>query len=181
MPARTAELNLLPKEVWEKGFLGQLLTWILSVGRYVVVFTELIVISAFLYRFGLDRTLTDLRGSIKNKQAIITGFGDLEKSFRLVQTKLNTVKTVSSQPRVANTLSLLSQMVPVDAVLTNITVNQEQVVLEGRVASQVGLATLLNQAQLKSEFSDVVLENVKSATDKTAGIEFRLIMTFKPT
>lgn len=181
MPARAAELNLLPKEVWEKGFLGQLLTWVLSVGRYVVVFTELIVISAFLYRFGLDRTLTDLRGSIKNKQAIITGFGDLEKSFRLVQTKLNTVKTVSSQPRVANTLSLLSQMVPVDAVLTNITVNQEQVVLEGRVASQVGLATLLNQAQLKSEFSDVVLENVKSATDKTAGIEFRLIMTFKPT
>lgn len=181
MPARAAELNLLPKEVWEKGFLGQLLTWTLSVGRYVVVFTELIVISAFLYRFGLDRTLTDLRGSIKNKQAIITGFGDLEKSFRLAQTKLNTVKTVSSQPRVANTLSLLSQMLPVDAVLTNVTVNQEQAVLEGRVASQTGLATLLNQAQLKSEFSDVVLENVKSAADKSAGIEFRLIMTFKPT
>ncbi len=181
MPARTVELNLLPKEPWEKGLLGQLLTWVLSVGRYVVVFTELIVISAFLYRFGLDRSLTDWRASIKNKQAIIAGFGDLESSFRLVQKKLNTVKSVSGQPRVADTLALLSQMTPVDAVLTNITVNQEQVVLEGRVGSQTGLATLLNQAQLKSEFSDVVLENVKSATDKTSGIEFRLILTFKPT
>ena len=181
MPARAAELNLLPKEIWEKGFLGQLLTWVLSVGRYVVVFTELIVISAFLYRFGLDRTLTDLRSSIKNKQAIITGFGDLESSFRLIQTKLNTIKSVSRHPRVADTLTLLGQMLPVDASLTNITINQEQVVLEGRVASQVGLATLLNQAQLKDEFADVVLENVQSAADKSAGIEFRLIMTFKPT
>ena len=66
MSARSVEFNLFPKEPWERGAVGQLLTWVLSVGRYVVVFTELIVISAFLYRFGLDRNLTDLRASVKN-------------------------------------------------------------------------------------------------------------------
>jgi len=47
------------------------------------------------------------------------------------------------------------------------------------VASQTGLATLLSQAQAKTEFNDVVLENVKSAADKNSGIEFRLTLTFK--
>jgi len=181
MSARSIELNLFPKEPWERGAVGQLLAWVLSVGRYVVVFTELIVISAFLYRFGLDRNLTDLRASVKNKQAQITSFGDLESSFRLVQTKLDKIKSVSDQPRVATALMVLGQMMPTDATLTNITINQEQVVIEGIVASQTGLATLLSQAQAKAEFSDVVLENVKSAADKNSSIEFRLTLTFKTT
>ena len=179
MSAPRAELNLLPKEVWEKGIVGQLLVWILSVGRYVVVFTELVVISAFLYRFGLDRMLTDLRGSLKNKQSIITASGDLENSFRLTQAKLTKIKTVSAAPRVLNALDTLSQMTPADAVFTNVTINREEVMIEGRVASQIGLATLLNQAQAKTEFADVVLENVKSSSDQSGNIEFRLILTFK--
>lgn len=178
MSARTVEFNLLPKEPWEKGVIGQLLTWTLSVGRYVVVFTELIVISAFLYRFGLDRALTDLKASLKNKQAVITGFGDLEDNFRLVQTKLKSIKQVSSTPRVPTTLNLLSQITPTDAAFSNLTINQEQVVIEGTVTSQTGLATLLNQAQAKAEFADVVLENVKSPAGGGGNIEFRLILTF---
>jgi len=179
MSVRSVELNLFPKEPWERGAIGQLLTWVLSVGRYVVVFTEAIVISAFLYRFGLDRSLTDLRASVKNKQAQVTSFGDLESSFRLIQAKLDLVKSVTDQPRVATALTILGKMMPTDAVLTNVTINQKQVVIEGVVASQTGLATLLSQAQAKTEFNDVVLENVKSAADKNSGIEFRLTLTFK--
>lgn len=179
MSARSFDLNLLPKEVWEKGIFGQLLTWVLSTGRYVVVFTELVVISAFLYRFGLDRVLIDLRSSLKDKQAIITGFGNLEDNFRQTQTRLMTIKTVSGQPRLLSALDTLAQMIPADAVFTNVAINQEEVMIEGRVASQIGLATLLNQAQAKPEFADVVLENVKSSSDQSGNIEFRLILTFK--
>ena len=179
MSARSVELNLLPKEVWEKGVLGQLLTWGLSVGRYVVVFTELVVISAFLYRFSLDYRLTDLRDSIKEKLTVITGFGDLEENFRLTQKKLTTIKAVSGQPRVLTALDTLAQMTPADAVFTNVTVDQEEVTIEGRVASQIGLATLLSQAQSRAEFGDVVLENIKSSSNQAGDIEFRLILTFK--
>ena len=181
MAARLPDLNLLPKEIWEKGIVGQLLAWVLSVGRYVVVFTELVVISAFLYRFGLDRVLTDLRGSLKDKQAIITGFGDLENSFRLTQAQLTKIKAVSGAPRIFNSLDILSQIIPSDAVFTNVSINQEEVMIEGRVASQIGLATLLNQAQAQPDFSDVILENVKSSSDQSGNIEFQLILTFKQT
>lgn len=181
MSARSVELNLFPKEAWEKGILGQLFSWVLSVGRYVVIFTELVVISAFLYRFGLDRALTDLRSSLKNKQAIITGFGDLEDNFRLVQNQLTKIKTVSGAPRVLKTLDTLAQMTPTDAVFTNLTIDAEKIMIEGLVASQTGLATLLNQAQAQPDFTDVILENVKSGSDQSGSIEFRLTLTYKST
>lgn len=181
MSARSVDLNLLPKEVWEKGILGQVLHWALSVGRYVVVFTELIVIGAFLYRFGLDRKLTELNASIKTKQEIINSFGDLEASFRLVQSQLETVKKVSGEPKSLRSLQTLSQIMPTDAVLTNVIINAEEIVIEGFVASQTGLATLLNQAQNLPEFTDVILENVQSSTDEKNSIDFKLVLNFKTT
>jgi hypothetical protein len=181
MPAPRAELNLLPKEPWERGLAGQLFKWVVSVGRYVVVFTELVVIGAFLYRFGLDLKLTNLRGSIKQQQSIITSFGELENDFRIVQKKLETVKKISDEARTLKVITIISRMTPTDAVYSSINIDQEKVSLEGKVFSQVGLASLLHQAQAQTEFSDVVLENVQSATDKSPAIEFRLVLTFKTT
>src|SRR3972149_5349790 len=104
MAARSIAI-LFPGNLFSGGRLfGRLLPRPLFFGRYVVIFTELIVISAFLYRFGLDRMLTDLRASTKDKQSVITGFGDLESSFRLVQKKLTLVKAVSDQPLVLSAL-----------------------------------------------------------------------------
>ena len=47
MTAQEKQINLLPKDKWEVGVIGKLLKWALNIGRYIVVFTELIVISAF--------------------------------------------------------------------------------------------------------------------------------------
>jgi hypothetical protein len=65
------EINLLPREEFEKKPIGKFLTWALSIGRYIIIFTELIVILAFLSRFKLDRDLSDLNQSIREKQAVI--------------------------------------------------------------------------------------------------------------
>ena len=54
------EIELLPKEEWEKTSFGKFIKWTLNVGRYIVIATELIVILAFVSRFKLDRDLTDL-------------------------------------------------------------------------------------------------------------------------
>jgi len=180
MSARLKELNLLPKEIWERGFFGQLLRWIISSGRYVVVFTELIVISAFLYRFGLDKTLLEIQKSILNKQQLITSYGDLEPNFLLIQKRLNIIKDTSGHQLIPSSLDLLSQMVPAESVLSSVSVNNKNIVIEGKVNSQTGLATLLNQAQAKDQFKEVVLENVKSGIGDVSAIEFRLLLTLKP-
>jgi Tfp pilus assembly protein PilN len=180
MAARKKEINLLPKEPWESGILGQLIPWTLSVGRYVVVFTELIVISAFLYRFGLDRRLTDLNEKIKQKQAVVSSYGDLEAKFNRVQEQLQKIKAAEEAPvKIDEVLENISQITPADAAYDSITINQKEVSLQGRVLSEAGLATLLTQAQLSKAFSDVSLENVSSGTEKEQAIIFRMSLGFK--
>lgn len=181
MAARKKEINLLPKEPWQTGMLGQLIPWALTVGRYIVVFTELIVISAFLLRFGLDRKLTDLNEQIKEDQNIINSYGDLETNFIRLQSQLNQYKkTDEESKKVSEILDHISQITPLDAVYNSITINQNEVSLRGKVLSEVGLATLLAQAQTKKEFSDVSLENVSSGTEKEQAIIFTMSLKFKP-
>ena len=180
MTARKKEINLLPKEPWETGILGQLIPWTLSVGRYVVVFVELIVISAFLYRFGLDRKLTDLNEKIKQKQAVVSSYGDLEAKFKQVQRQLQKIKaTDEASVKIDEVLDHIGQITPTDAAYKSIMINQKEVSLQGKVLSEAGLATLLTQAQASKEFSDVRLENVSSGIDNSQAIVFRMSLGFK--
>ena len=179
MPAKykEKEINLLPKDQWEKGVIGRILHWALNVGRYVVVFTELIVISAFLFRFGLDRKLTDLNEEMKQKQSIVKSYGDLEEKFRRLQFQLETVKTTGDEAINAGLiLANISKITPLDTVYSSININEENISLEGQTFSEVGLATLLAKAQASEIFTGVVLENISSATDKSQAIDFRMIL-----
>ena len=178
MPTQLKDINLLPKDKWTEGVIGKLLKWVLNVGRYLVVFTELIVILAFLYRFRLDQQLTDLDEEIKQKQTTITSYGDLEKKFRRLQLQLKTSKQVNSQRLPIETiLTTISQITPLDAVYRNINISPDKIFLEGQVFSEAGLATLLAKAQINPLFTEVVLENVSSATDKTQAIDFRMALS----
>ncbi|MEA3355454.1 MAG: PilN domain-containing protein [Patescibacteria group bacterium] len=177
MAAQKKQINLLPKDKWEVGIVGKLLKWALNIGRYVVVFTELIVISAFLFRFSLDRKLTDLRKEMKQKQEVVVFYEDFESSFRKIQKQLENIKeTNASSVDVESILLNISQITPIDTVYSRINIVAEEVSLEGETLSEIGLATLLAKAQENKKFSEVVLESVASATEKNQVIKFRMTL-----
>lgn len=72
--------------------LDKFINWSLSYGRVIVMVTELIALLAFLYRFGLDRQLSDLHDSIKQQQTIVAASKPAEDNFRNLQTRLALVK-----------------------------------------------------------------------------------------
>lgn len=177
MTAQEKQINLLPKDKWETGVVGKLLKWALNIGWYVVVFTELIVISAFLYRFSLDRKLTDLKEDMQQKQAVVASYGDFESKFRKIQEQLKSVKeTNESSIDVDAVLFSISQITPIDTVYKGISIMDGEVALEGETLSEIGLATLLTKAQESDAFSEVVLENVASANEKNQAIEFTMTL-----
>ena len=178
MTALGLDINLLPKSKWEKGFIGKLLFWALNVGRYVVVFTELIVIGAFLFRFGLDKRLTDLNFAINQKKNAIMTYGDLEVKWRRLQGQLEAVAKFQAEAVDANqVLNAISQITPFDTNYTTINLYAKNVVLEGQTLSNVGLATLLTKAQNQPLFKEVTLETVSSSVDQSGVIAFRLTLT----
>ena len=69
--------------------------WALTIGRLVVILTEVIALSAFVYRFTLDRQLIDLHSKIKQKTAIVGYLKDREEIYRNLQDRLSVASTFS--------------------------------------------------------------------------------------
>ncbi len=79
------DINLVKKRV---SFTDKFLSWALSAGRVVVILTEIIALSAFVYRFFLDRQLIDLHAKIKQEQAIISFSKASEDKYRNFQDRI---------------------------------------------------------------------------------------------
>lgn len=82
------ELSLLPNESDNNNFIAKAIRYLTTIGRYIIVFTELIVISAFISRFWLDRQNSDLSESIRQQKAILESTSEFEKEYISLQSRL---------------------------------------------------------------------------------------------
>jgi hypothetical protein len=97
-----------------------------TVGRYVIVFTELIVICAFLSRFWLDRTNSDLSEIVRQQQAILASTGSFETEYSQLQLRLNIIKSFyQNQPEYQSKLQTLTESTPLDITYTNLALSQD--------------------------------------------------------
>ncbi len=158
MAAQKNGINLLPESRFEKSAWGQFLKWALTIGRWIVIFTELVVIVAFLSRFKLDRDLTDLYDRIEQKQAIIESVSAFEEEFRLLQKKIKVIKgleesQLGSEPLIFHLASTL----PEDVYLNNLSIKEGELTLEAYTLSEKGLRIFLINLMASKEFFDISL------------------------
>lgn len=85
------KLNLLHPNEIPPSLPTRFLRWVVSYGRYIVIFTEIIVVSAFVYRFKLDSDLDTFKTSINKDVPFIEGLIADESLIRQTQLKLETI------------------------------------------------------------------------------------------
>lgn len=174
MAAPKSQIEFLPQEDWEKSTLGKLLKWALSTGRYVVVFTELIVILALLSRFKLDRDLTDLKEQTAQYQAMIDASGEFENQFRFLQERVNQVNILEQK---RNTLNLvlfeLSEITPINVSLDILSVTPAKVNLQAQALETSGIETLIANLEKHPRFNQIRLSELNSE-EKGQLINFQL-------
>ena len=168
------KVNLLPKDPFLSTPVGKLLQWALSIGRYLVVFTELVVIISFASRFTIDRQITDLNVAILQKETIIDSYGDLEQNVRNVQKKIETYRQVEQQETVTDIFPVLTEVTPPDVVLTDLQMRPGRVTLTGITPSNVSLGILINNLQVSGRFSDISVERIGTAKDTNSGLGFKI-------
>ncbi len=169
-------IDFLPKEDWERTSFGKFLKWLLTVGRWIIITTELIVIMAFLSRFKFDRDLTNITEDIKQKQAIITSSTDLEKEFRLLQKRLITIKTLNKNRYEANkVLSFLTELTPVGVKIDNLNLAKNEIALNANANSEFSLASFLSNLKNSPEIKTVNLYQVSSDSDRGLGVKFNVV------
>lgn len=172
-------INLLPQEEFEKSPIGKFFKWALNAGRYIVIFTELIVIISFLSRFKLDSDLTRLNKDISEKQAVIASFGDLEKNVRSLQTKLKIIKSKQEAGiKITQALDECSSITPPDVALSDLSIKESSISLKGIALSHQGLAAFIEGFKQSKLFDEI---DLKSILSKGEGLEIQFEITAKLT
>lgn len=179
--AANIKINLVPQDPFYSTALGKTLKWAVTIGRYVVMLTELVVILSFAARFSLDRRLTDLNESINQKQNVILSFGELEGNVRAVQTKIEQYQQLEQQQNLVDVFPSLSAIIPGGVTLTELVIRPASVTLGGTALSQSALNLLINNIQLSGDFYNVVVDRIENSEDRSGLLQFRITADTQPT
>ena len=175
---KTPKVNLFPEDPFYQTIIGKILKWAVSVGRHIVIFTELVVIGSFASRFILDRQLTDLNTSIIQKQAIAESYGTLEGDFRAVQKKTKDINFIFSQQGRYVVLESLSKITPPDVRYDQITLFADRLSVQGKATSNQSLSLLLDGFRRNSEFGTISITNIQSGDRRDPGISFSISVQY---
>lgn len=177
-------INLLepviaPEDIWTKIY-----NWVSRVGRFLLVFVAVIVLSVFFARFFLDKQNNDLTNNEINPQIRTLSDPQLmknEKIYRNYHRLINDISEVIAKQQVNSTrLSTVLDSIPTNFDLKNISFSGDKVSLsfEGDGLEDIGKYTsLLNS---NPAYSDVSSSVTKSGGGESK-IEFSVTFSFVST
>ena len=173
----TVKVNLLPKDAFSESGIGKMLDWALTTGRYIVIFTEMVVILTFLQRFNLDRQLSNLNESIFERQAVLESYSQIESEIRHIQAKAEFIEELDGQVDILVVLDFLSDNAPVDVIFDNLSVTNQVFSVEGIAYSQDSLSSFVDTINNYEGVSDVSLDKITQNKD-SSGTDFSLRIDF---
>jgi len=158
-------LNLLKPQSNPEKIYSKLIGWLLSTGRYIIVFVELLVLLAFLSRFKFDADLASTKEATDQQIPFIESQKEDEQLIRQTQIKLATVKNIKlTNPNYADLLKRVSDQTPENIKLSNITMEKQpgkvNIKISGNVQSNNDLSVLILGLKSDSHFSEINLVNI---------------------
>ncbi|MBP9817142.1 hypothetical protein KBC75_00110 [Candidatus Shapirobacteria bacterium] len=177
------ELSLLPESENPTSLIARITNWLTSVGRFVIVFTELFVILAFISRFWLDRKNSDLSEIIRQRRAILESTQPFEKDYQLLQNRLSFIKKFYLlQPDYSSSLSSLVESTPPDILFNKLSINSDPVtkVLSAKLAlnayQESSIVDFITNLSLNPNIDKV---NIDSIEKKAKEIKYTISVTLQ--
>ena len=163
MAARKKQINinLIIRDQVGNSFTELFLSWVLTYGRYIIIITQIIVLSVFFFRFKIDRDHTDLKELISQKQAILESMSDMEAETRRVQGRLATIRAISAdQDSLLKVIRFLQQNVPTDTVFSNLSIAPDHMNFQATSKNLKSFNYILKLLQKDRKFMDVTLQDL---------------------
>ncbi|MFH0937233.1 MAG: PilN domain-containing protein [Candidatus Daviesbacteria bacterium] len=168
------KVNLLIFKEEQPKFHIKLLRWMLSSGRFIVVFVEILTISAFVYRYKLDSDLLDLQEKIKEGVPYIQSLKKDEDAIRQTQFQLKTIKEIkNASPNFAAIYVQIAKLIPVSIKLTNINLDRSQsfsktnITISGQTPSNLELSAFIKALKSDPTFTNINLTNISFEGETT--------------
>ncbi len=167
------KINLLPKDPFYDTPVGKFSLWAVQIGRYIIVFTEIIVIMSFATRFKLDRDVTNLNSSIVQKKAIVESFGDTEVKSRALQKQIASLQKILKGTSAVVAMQRIAQHIPNGIEFSRYSYDSTQLSIEGKASSSNLFASMILALQnQKDVFHSVSIEKILSGQGNDPSVTF---------
>jgi len=176
MAKNSPDINLLKTR--KINTVDRIFKWAVNIGRIVIIVVELIALSAFLYRFSLDKELIDLHSKIKQEQAIVEFFKKNEESYRNLQDRLATAATFSDQAsKKTKIFNDVVEFVPSGITFSSFSIYEDRIKINASTDSVIALSYFVNSLKnypLIETLSVDKIENKPSTSLITFGVSASL-------
>lgn len=165
MPQDTAPgaaINLLPEEQIQQEPIPKFLRWVLTAGRYIIIFSEALVLIVFMARFKLDTEIVDLKKEITSKAQVLEQAQGFEKEFLDTQSRFQRVGSLveSLKPR-ASIFSALETTIPQQITLERFTQKGGDVEIIGTANDYSAVSRWVALLRKEGRWSQVKLESIQ--------------------
>ena len=147
-------------------FLDKFVRWALSAGRTIVILTEVIALSAFIYRFTIDRRIVDLNDEIEQKQLIVGQYEEREAIFRNLQARLASAKKLEEN---TNTTQLLNDIITLATGrlrFNTLEITESQIKIDGTTSSTTQLNYFISQLRQQPKIERISLDKLDNRTSQ---------------
>lgn len=170
-------LNLLQQMEKPQGAWDKVYSWVFTVGRYVIIGVEVIVLLGFVVRFSLDRKNNDLKDKIETKVNMLKAQSESEAELRQVQGVLtNFSSIIKNQQPISSRLTKILGLIPSEMKLKSISITQSRISLELSAPSYSIAEGFEQSLRTDSDYSSVQV-SLKSSGG-ASNVEFDVVIVF---
>jgi Tfp pilus assembly protein PilN len=162
-------IDLLPKEDSSKKP-GDPIHWILTIGRYLIIVTEIIALGTFVFGIILSKQKNDLKESIIDNQRRVDELQKCnpnnleefcEERFLKVQTQLNQIATIrNNQNKNNSVLTEFVNLLPEKLTLESFSLTNNKITFSGKFDNEQQLQTLITSFNKSDKIINLDITNL---------------------
>lgn len=174
MPSNLPSINLAKNK--QIPLFDKFMNWALTIGRLIVIITELVAMIVFVYRFSLDEKLIDLHSLIKQKQNIVSVLKNDESKYRNLQDRIALASAFSEKGIKTNqTITSIIKLIPSKVNISNLILNKDQISMNVDVASVSSLANFIDSLKNYSGIKSINIDSIENRP--SAGLSVNISIT----
>ena len=165
-------INLMPREE-VGGSLGTTLNWSLGVGRYLIIFTQIIALVAFGLSLKLTIDQNNLNTRIVNAKETVDSKSEFEQEFREVQNKIRNLKKLRAD-QFQNHLVIqeFNSLLPKGVDLTSLDITESTLTFSGNFPTAAQLHTLINSFNKSTKIVGLEINELQSPSEEDPKFNF---------
>ena len=159
-------INLMPTR-GPSGTAGTAVAWVLTVGRYLIILTEVVALVIFVLGIKLSSDKNDLKDEIQVLGDSISHQSDFEQEFRGVQLQISEIKNQRSSRSLNNVVvTEFLKLLPQGMTLKSFEIKVNEITFSGSFTTPSELQTMVYVFSESEKITGLDITDLNSPTEK---------------